>query len=108
METLYNPMPSLLEEVVEFVLHLFINPDTPSSQRALRNTQEICEQHLKGHYELLVFDVKQHPEMAIQEQLLGIPTLIKKSPGLVRRLVGDLENRERALRALGIPATAPQ
>jgi len=86
----------------EYVLHLFITGATPNSTRAVRNIKEICELHLKGRYELLIVDIYQQPEMAQREQLIGVPTLIKKSPGLVRRLVGDLSDRERVLKALGI------
>jgi circadian clock protein KaiB len=86
----------------EYVLHLYITGATPNSTRAVRNIKEICERYLKGRYELLIIDIYQQPELAQPEQLIGAPTLIKRSPGLVRRLVGDLSDRERVLRALGI------
>ncbi|PJJ60382.1 circadian clock KaiB family protein [Hymenobacter chitinivorans] len=94
----------------EYVLHLYITGATPNSTRAVRNIKDICEQHLKGRYELLIVDIYQQPELAQREQLIGAPTLIKRSPGLVRRLVGDLSDRERVLRALGItpPAAADE
>ena len=63
---------------------------------------EICELYLRGRYELYIIDVYQQPALAQQEQLIGVPTLVKKRPGLVRRLVGDLSNRERVLTALGL------
>jgi len=72
----------------------------------VRNIKEICQQYLKGRYELLIVDIYQQPELAQREDLIGVPTLIKRSPGLVRRLVGDLSDRERVLRALGIAAAA--
>ena len=86
----------------EYLLHLFITGATPNSTRAVRNIKEICEQYLKGRYELLIVDVYQQPELAQREDLIGVPTLIKRSPGLVRRLVGDLSDRERVLKALGL------
>jgi circadian clock protein KaiB len=86
----------------EFLLHLFISSASPNSLQALQNIQEICAQYLPGRHQLVVVDIQEHPEVAQQEQLLGIPTLIKKSPGLVRRLVGTLDDRDRTLRALGI------
>ncbi|MCB2409979.1 circadian clock KaiB family protein [Hymenobacter lucidus] len=89
-------------EEVEYVLHLFITGATPNSTRAVRNIKEICELYLKGRYELLIVDIYQQPELAQHEQLIGAPTLIKRRPGLVRRLVGDLSDRERVLKALGI------
>ncbi len=91
----------------EYLLHLYITGATPNSTRAVRNIKDICEQFLKGRYELLIVDVYQQPEMAQEMDLIGVPTLIKRRPGLVRRMVGDFSNRERVLKALGIapPAT---
>ena len=91
----------------DYVLHLYITGATPNSTRAVRNIKEICEQHLKGRYELIIVDIYQQPELAQHEQLIGVPTLIKKQPGLVRRLVGDLSDRERVLKALGIIPVIP-
>lgn len=89
-------------EEFEYVLHLYITGATPNSTRAVRNIKEICELHLQGRYELIIVDIYQQPELAQQEQLIGVPTLVKKRPGLIRRLVGDLSNRERVLAALGL------
>lgn len=89
-------------EGAEYVLHLYITGATPNSTRAVRNLKDICEQYLKGRYELLIIDIYQQPELAQREQLIGAPTLIKLRPGLVRRLVGDLSDRPRVLKALGI------
>lgn len=91
----------------EYVLHLYITGATPNSTRAVRNIKEICELYLKGRHELLIVDIYQQPELAQGEQLIGIPTLIKKRPGLVRRLVGDLSDRARVLAALGLPPPPP-
>ncbi|WP_375415798.1 circadian clock KaiB family protein [uncultured Hymenobacter sp.] len=88
----------------EYLLHLYITGATPNSTRAVRNIKEICEEHLKGRYELLIIDIYQQPERAADEQMIAAPTLIKKRPGLVRRLVGDLSDRRRVLVALGLPA----
>jgi circadian clock protein KaiB len=86
----------------EYLLHLYITGATPNSTRAVRNIKDICELHLKGRYELVIVDIYQQPELAQQEDLIGVPTLIKRRPGLVRRLVGDLSDQERVLKALGI------
>lgn len=88
----------------EYLLYLYITGATPNSTRAVRNIKEICEQHLKGRYQLLIIDVYQEPERAQDEQLIAAPTLVKKRPGLVCRLVGDLSDRRRVLVALGLPA----
>ena len=87
----------------EYVLYLYISGATPNSTRAVRNIKEICELYLKDRHKLLIIDIYQQPELAQGEQLIGIPTLIKKRPGLVRRLVGDLSDRPRVLTALGLP-----
>ena len=86
----------------DYLLHLFITGATPNSTRAVRNVKEICEQYLKGRYELLIVDIHQQPELAQQRDLIGVPTLIKLRPGLIRRLVGDLSDRDRVLKALGL------
>ncbi|WP_035564915.1 circadian clock KaiB family protein [Hymenobacter sp. IS2118] len=90
----------------EYLLHLYITGATPNSTRAVRNIKDICEEHLKGRYELLIVDVYQQPELAQEMDLIGVPTLIKRRPGLVRRLVGDFSNRERVLKALGVAPPA--
>jgi circadian clock protein KaiB len=102
-----NPASALTAPDVaqEYDLHLFVVGTAPKSQQALRNIQRLCEQHLPGCYALTVVDIAQHPEVAIQEEVLGIPCLIKKRPGLVRRLIGDLSDTARVLKALGIPTT---
>lgn len=88
----------------EYDLCLFVAGTTDKSLIAQRNMQEICHQYLSGHYSLEVVDAQQHPERVMQEELLGLPCLIKKRPGLVRRLVGDLSDRPRVLKALGLTA----
>ena len=105
MEPLTNPADQPEHAGPEYLLHLFITGATPNSTRAVRNIKDICEQHLKGRYELLIIDIYQQPELAQQEDLIGVPTLIKRRPGLVRRLVGDLSDYERVLKALGILPT---
>ncbi len=91
-----------------FVLHLYITGATPNSTRAVRNLKEICEQHLPGRYELQIIDIYQQPNLAEQEQIIAAPTLVKKFPLPVRRLIGDLSERGKVLAALGLrPAGMP-
>ncbi|HET6145945.1 MAG TPA: circadian clock KaiB family protein [Polyangia bacterium] len=87
-------------------LQLFVAGATPMSSRALANLREICEQHLHGRYELDVIDVYEHPEMAKADRIIAIPTLLKKVPAPLRRLVGDLSDRERVLIGLSIKVRA--
>ncbi|MBJ6108780.1 circadian clock KaiB family protein [Hymenobacter sp. BT523] len=101
-----EPFPDFLDPSErpgpEYLLHLYITGATPNSTRAVRNIKDICEQHLKGRYELLIIDVYQQPELAQEHDLIGVPTLIKLRPGLVRRMVGDFSDRARVLKALGV------
>lgn len=86
-----------------YVLRLCVTGITPRSVRAIENITKLCEDHLKGYYELEVVDLYQEPTVAEEEQILAAPTLIKKSPGPRRKLVGDLSETERVLIGLGIP-----
>jgi circadian clock protein KaiB len=87
----------------EYELVLFIAGPSARSVQALRNVEQLCTRHLAGRYSLTVVDVAQHPERAVEEQLLGLPCLLKKRPGLVRRLVGDFADEARVLKVLGLP-----
>ena len=95
-----------LAPVPEYLLYLYITGATPNSTRAVRNIKAICERYLAGRYELLIVDVYQQPALAHEQDLIGVPTLVKRRPGLVRRLVGDLSDEARVLKALGIDADA--
>ena len=86
----------------EYQLTLFITGGSPNSVRAINNLKAICEQYLAGRYDLKVIDVYQNPEMAKQQQIIALPTLIKKQPGPLRRLVGDMSDTLKVLRGLGI------
>jgi circadian clock protein KaiB len=86
----------------KYVLRLYITGMTPRSAQAIENIRNICEEHLKGNYELEVIDIYQNPGQAQGEQLVAAPTLIKKLPLPLRRLVGDLSNEERVLAGLDL------
>jgi circadian clock protein KaiB len=84
------------------VLRLYVTGTTARSTRAITNLRQLCEQHLPDRYELEVVDVYQQPELAAREQLVAVPTLIKRLPLPLRRLVGDLSNRQRVLAGLDL------
>ena len=88
----------------KYVLRLYVTGQTPGSVRAITNIKAICEEHLKGRYDLLVVDIYQQPQLAKDEQILAAPTLIKKLPLPLRRLVGDLSKTERVLLGLDLRA----
>jgi circadian clock protein KaiB len=86
----------------QFVLRLYVTGMTARSTRAIANLRQLCEQHLPDRYELEVVDVYQQPELASREQLVAVPTLIRRLPLPLRRLVGDLSNRQRVLAGLDL------
>jgi circadian clock protein KaiB len=75
---------------------------TPRSTRAIENVRAICEEHLPGRYDLRVIDLYQQPGLAQMEQILAAPTLIKKHPLPLRRIIGDMSNEERVLAGLDL------
>ena len=88
----------------QFVLRLYVTGTTPRSTRAVANLRQVCEEHLADRYDLEVVDIYQQPELASREQLIAAPTLIKRLPLPLRRLVGDLSNRQRVLAGLDLSA----
>ena len=85
-----------------YTLRLYVAGMTPQSTRAIANIKQICEEHLKGHYSLEVVDIYQQPVLAAGEQIIAAPTLIRKLPLPLRRLIGDLSNTERVLVGLDL------
>jgi circadian clock protein KaiB len=95
--------PSLAEPLMpRYVLRLYVAGLTPRSSRALTNIKEICSTHLKNRYDLRVIDIYQQPVLAEGEQIIAVPTLIKKLPVPLRRLIGDLSDREQVLIGLDL------
>ncbi|RPI92194.1 MAG: thiol-disulfide isomerase [Chloroflexi bacterium] len=85
-----------------YILRLYITGMTARSTQAIENIRTLCEAHLKGRYELEIIDIYQRPSLAQGEQIIAAPTLIKKLPLPLRRLVGDLSNEERVLIGLDL------
>jgi len=86
----------------KYVLRLYITGITPKSTQAIQNIKKICEENLKGRYELEVIDIYQQPVLAREEQIIAAPTLIKKLPLPLRRLIGDMSDKERILVGLDL------
>ena len=84
------------------VLRLYTAGRTPKSVAALENLKRICDEHLKGRYAIEVIDLVQNPKLARDDQIVAIPTLVKKVPEPLRKLIGDLSNTERVLVGLDI------
>jgi circadian clock protein KaiB len=86
----------------KYLLRLYIAGSTPQSNRAVANIKVICEEHLKGLYELEVVDLYEKPHLAIGEQILAAPTLIKQLPLPLRRIIGDMSDVDRVLVGLDL------
>lgn len=83
-------------------LRLYIAGNTPKSIAALINLKKYCEQHLCDRYEIEVIDLLKHPQLAAGDQILAIPTLVRKVPVPVRKIIGDLSNEEKVLVGLDL------
>ncbi|OPY14540.1 MAG: Circadian clock protein KaiB [Syntrophus sp. PtaB.Bin138] len=86
----------------EYVLRLYVTGLTPKSTLAINNVRKLCEQHLAGRYELRVIDIYQQPKLAKGEQIIATPTLIRKLPLPLRKLIGDMSDTERFLVGLDL------
>jgi circadian clock protein KaiB len=86
----------------KYELRLYVAGNTAKSATALRNLKKYCEEHLKGIYEIEVIDLLVNPKLAEGDQILAIPTLVKKVPEPVRKIIGDLSNEEKVLVGLDI------
>ena len=87
-----------------YLLRLYVTGTTPRSAKAIRNIRAVCEEKLHGRYDLEVIDIYQQPELASRAQIVVAPTLVKRLPLPVRRLIGDLSNLERVLVGLDLVA----
>jgi circadian clock protein KaiB len=89
---------------VKYVLKLYVTGLTPRSQDAVKNLKKILNEDYKGVYSLRVIDVVKHPNLAEDDKILATPTLIKILPPPVRRIIGDLSNKEKVLLGLDLVA----
>jgi len=86
----------------EYVLRLFVTGILPNSVKAVLNIKAICEKYLNNRYELEIIDIYQQPDLALTEDILAVPVLIKKTPFPEVRMIGDLSNVEKVLTGLSI------
>ena len=93
-----------LRATEHYVLKLYVTGATARSLRAIANLKAICEQYLKGRYDLEVLDIYRRPELLRSDQIVAVPTLVKKLPLPVRLLVGDLSRTEQVLQGLDLVA----
>jgi circadian clock protein KaiB len=83
-------------------LRLYVAGQTPKSMTAFANLKKLCEEHLKGKYRIEVIDLLQNPQLARGDQIFAIPTLVRKLPPPLKKIIGDLSNTERVLVGLDL------
>ncbi len=86
----------------KYVLRLYVSRSTLKSQLAIKNMKRLCQEHLKGRYDLEVIDIHKQPHLARDEQIVAVPTLIKRLPLPLRRLVGDMSDLNKVLFGLDL------
>jgi circadian clock protein KaiB len=86
----------------KYVLRLYVTGTTMRSVRAIRNIRKICEDHLRGRYSLEIIDIYQQPFLARGDQIVAVPTLIKKVPAPLRRFIGDMSDVDKVLLGLDV------
>lgn len=98
-----NTKPKKPQEGVDFwQLRLYVAGQTPKSLAAFANLKKICEDHMAGKYRIEIIDLLENPALAKGDQILAIPTLVRKLPEPVRKIIGDLSNTERVLVGLDL------
>jgi circadian clock protein KaiB len=92
----------MITEDKKWELRLYIAGNTPKSMAALSNLKKYCEEHLQGEYRIEVIDLLVNPQLAEGDQIFAIPTLVRKVPEPIRKIIGDLSNEEKVLVGLNI------
>lgn len=95
-----------LQAGYHYELHLYVAGSTLHSARAVQSIKHLCSGLLKNRYRLHIFDIYKSPQLARQAQIIAVPTLVRVSPPPLRKLVGDLSDRNRVLRFLDLPEVA--
>ncbi len=85
-----------------YVLRLSVTGMTPRSTQALASIRSLCDEHLAGRYDLEVIDIYQHPQRAVDDQVIAAPTLVKQLPAPLRRMIGDLTDTDRVMVGLDL------
>lgn len=98
--------PAMTADDGNFVLRLYIAGQTPKCMRAFVNLKRICEQYLSNRYRIEMIDLLEDPALARGDQILAVPTLVKRTPEPIRKIIGDLSNTQRVLSGLDFSAKA--
>ena len=92
----------ILPKLETYILRLYVAGQTPKSMTAFDNLKKICEEYLKGRYQIQVVDLLENPQLANGDQILAIPTLVRRLPLPIRKIIGDLSNTEHVLTGLDL------
>jgi circadian clock protein KaiB len=101
----YEPVmdqPEDLSDEKNYTLRLYVAGHTKKSLAAFANLKKICEEHLRGKYTIEVIDLLENPQLAKGDQILAVPTLVRRLPPPIKKIIGDLSNTERVLVGLDI------
>jgi circadian clock protein KaiB len=90
------------EREEKIILKLYVVGMNTTAQRAFTNLEEICKKHFPGRYEIEVVDLKKNPQLAAEEQIFAVPTVVRKLPPPIRKVIGDLSDSEKVLVGLDI------
>lgn len=93
--------------MAQYVLKLYVTGKTPRATAAIENLRRLCSEELSDEYELQIIDVLEQPQLAEDEKILATPTLIKQLPPPLRRVIGDLSDREKVLLGLNLQPSTP-
>jgi len=86
----------------KIILRLYITGHTPNSKRAITNLRKICDEELEGRYDMKIIDVLENPQLAEDERIIATPALIKELPPPLRRIIGDLSDKDKVLLGLDL------
>ena len=95
-------MPSPSSDAGTFRLRLYVAGQTPKSILAFSNLKQICETHLQGRYEIEIIDLVKNPQLAHGDQIFAVPTLVRRLPEPIKKIIGDLSNTDRVLVGLDL------
>ena len=96
-----------MSEPENFALKLYVAGQTPKAMRAFANLRKICDEHLAGRYSIEVIDLVENPQLGRGDQILALPTLVRRLPTPIKKIIGDLSNTERVLVGLDLRPRGP-
>jgi circadian clock protein KaiB len=102
-----DEMPVVIAPAEIWQLRLYVAGQSPKSLRAFANLKTLCEEHLDGVYDIEIIDLVEHPALARSDDIVAIPTLVRRLPPPIRKIIGDLSNTQRVLVGLQIQTEVP-